>query len=90
MLVHGVKGGVWDRSCGAGQHPQHCQHHPQDADDAGEWEDHTIGGGGGYVAEGLVHIYSGCISRINAWENRGLGGYTSYGCAFQGEDPQNG
>ena len=38
-----------------GQHPQHCQHHPQDADDAGEWKDHTIGGGG-YVAQGLVHI----------------------------------
>ena len=27
-----------------------------DADDAGEWGDHTIGGGGGYVAQGLVHI----------------------------------
>ena len=41
-----------------GQHPQHCQHHPQDADDAGEGGDHTIwGGGGGYVAQGLVHIY---------------------------------
>ena len=37
VLVHG----------GTGQHPQHCQHHPQDADDAGEWGDHTIGGGGG-------------------------------------------
>ena len=44
-------------SHGTGQHPQHCQHHPQDADDAGEWGDHTIGGGGGYVAQGLVHIY---------------------------------
>ena len=29
---------------GTGQHPQH---HPQDADDAGEWKDHTTGGGGG-------------------------------------------
>ena len=48
MLVHGVKGGVWDRSShGTGQHPQHCQHHPQDADDAGKCGDHTIGGGGG-------------------------------------------
>ena len=36
-------------SHGTGQHPQHCQHHPQDADDAGEWGDHTIGGGGGGV-----------------------------------------
>ena len=53
MLVHGVKGGVWDRS----SHPQHCQHHPQDADDAGEWGDHTIGGGGGTWPRGLVHIY---------------------------------
>ena len=42
-------------SHGTGQHPQHCQHHPQDADDAGEWGDHTIGG---YVAQGLVHIYN--------------------------------
>ena len=37
---------------GTGQHPQHCQHHPQDADDGG-----TIPLGGGYVAQGLVHIY---------------------------------
>ena len=63
MLVHGVKGGLGPKlqgSHGTGQHPQHCQHHPQDADDAGEWGDHTIGGGGGggYVAQGLVHIYS--------------------------------
>ena len=59
MLVHGVKGGLGPKlqgSHGTGQHPQHCQHHPQDADDAGEWGDHTIGGGG-YVAQGLVHIY---------------------------------
>ena len=47
-LHHGVKGGVWDRRHGTGQHPQHCQHHPQDADY--HW-------GGGYVAQGLVHIY---------------------------------
>ena len=50
MLVHGVKGGLGPKlqgSHGTGQHPQHCQHHPQDADDAGEWGDHTIGGGGG-------------------------------------------
>ena len=65
MLVHGVKGGLGPKlqgSHGTGQHPQHCQHHPQDADDAGEWGDHTIGGGGGggYVAQGLVHIYT-CI-----------------------------
>ena len=33
-------------SHGTGQHPQHCQHHPQEADDAGEWGDHTIWGGG--------------------------------------------
>ena len=61
MLAHGVKGGLGPKlqgSHGTGQHPQHCQHHPQDADDAGEWGDHTIrGGGGGYVAQGLVHIY---------------------------------
>ena len=62
VLVHGVKGGLGPKlqgSHGTGQHPQHCQHHPQDADDAGEWGDHTIGGGGGggYVAQGLVHIY---------------------------------
>ena len=52
MLVHGVKGGLGPKlqgSHGTGQHPQHCQHHPQDADDAGEWGDHTIGGGGGGV-----------------------------------------
>ena len=54
MLAHGVKGGLGPKlqgSHGTGQHPQHCQHHPQDADDAGAWGDHTIGGGGGYVAQ---------------------------------------
>ena len=65
MLVHGVKGGLGPKlqgSHGTGQHPQHCQHHPQDADDAGEWGDHTIGGGG-YVAQGLVHMFQAFISR---------------------------
>ena len=63
MLVHGVKGGVWDRSCGShgtGQHPQHCQHHPQDADDAGECGHHTIGGGGGggtWPRDWYIYIY---------------------------------
>ena len=42
MLVHGVKGGVWEH--GTGQHPQQCQHHFQDADDAGETI--PLGGGG--------------------------------------------
>ena len=33
-------------SHGTGQHPQHCQQHPPDADAAWEWGDHTIGRGG--------------------------------------------
>ena len=49
--VRGVGSPKLQGSHGTGQHPQHCQHHPQDADDAGEW---GIGGG---VAQGLVHIY---------------------------------
>ena len=63
VLVHGVKGGLGPKlqgSHGTGQHPQHCQHHPQDADDAGEWGDHTIGGGGGVRGPGTgtyIHTY---------------------------------
>ena len=47
MLVHGVKGGLGPKlqgSHGTGQHPQHCQHHPQDADDAGECFNEWLGG----------------------------------------------
>ena len=62
MLVHGVKGGLGPKlqgSHGTGQHPQHCQHHPQDADDAGEWGDHTIGGGGGVRGPGTgTYMYT--------------------------------
>ena len=62
MLVHGVKGGLGPKlqgSHGTAQHPQHCQHHPQDADDAGEWGDHTIGGGGGgtWPRDWYIYIY---------------------------------
>ena len=63
MLAHGVKGGLGPKlqgSHGTGHHPQHCQHHPQDADDAGEWGDHTIGGGGGVRGPGTgtyIHIH---------------------------------
>ena len=53
-------------SHGTGQHPQHCQHHPQDADDAGEWGGpYHLGGGGGYVAQGLVHIYIYIYLRVS-------------------------
>ena len=59
-------------SHGTGQHPQHCQHHPQDADDAGEWGDHTIGGGGGVRGPGTGtyihrHVCSHPVSRLSAW-----------------------
>ena len=43
-------------SHGTGQHPEHCQHHPQDADDAGEWGDHTIGGGT-WPRDWYIYIY---------------------------------
>ena len=59
MLVHGVKGGLGPKlqgSHGTGQHPQHCQHHPQDADDAGEWGDHTIGGGGTWPRDWYIYM----------------------------------
>ena len=44
-------------SHGTGQHPQHCQHHPQDADDAGEWGDHTIGGGATWPRDWYINMY---------------------------------
>ena len=47
----GETGSLGPKLQGSGQHPQHCQRHPQDADDAGEWGDQ---GGGGYVAHLLV------------------------------------
>ena len=70
MLVHGVKGGLGPKlqgSHGTGQHPQHCQHHPQDADDAGEWGDHTIGGGGGgtWPRDWYIYMTSMCFLRTN-------------------------
>ena len=60
MLVRGVKGGLGPKlqgSHGTGQHPQHCQHHPQDADDAGEWGDHTMGGVRGPGTGTYIYIY---------------------------------
>ena len=70
MLVHGVKGGLGPKlqgSHGTGQHPQHCQHHPQDADDAGEWGDHTIGGGGGGVRGPGTGTYMYIYIYIHMW-----------------------
>ena len=63
MLVHGVKGSL-QGSHGTGQHPQHCQHHPQDADTGGTWPQppppprDTIewGGGEGGGVGGRDHI----------------------------------
>ena len=60
MLVHGVKGvRVWDRAHGTGQHPQHCQHHPHDADGAGE-------GGGPYPSSDPRSFYDSSSSENEA------------------------
>ena len=53
MLVHGVKGGVWDRSCRAhtvlDSIPSIASIIPKMRMMRGGWGDHTIGGGGGGV-----------------------------------------
>ena len=66
MLVHerGSLGPKLQGSHGTGPHPQHCQHHPQDADDAGEWGVEGAGGGGVtwprdwyiYIVQGFLNI----------------------------------